>query len=139
MMLSFLHSSRDYAAAKQFLPKRFNTDFGLMEFSFAWDIWLELGDEKALDANLGKLVSGTRWAEDPWMRGALCTSLGDYFMRRGQWRQAVESYQQIPVESGHAQQAVLGPLGALLGELISATGASREALDRFKNYHYPDV
>lgn len=138
-MLSFYHSLHDYATANRFLPKRFNTHHGLIELSFAWDVWTELDDKESLEKHLKLMVDGASCAEYPFTRSMLLASLGDYFLRTGEWRLAAESYREIPVESVNAPQAVLGPVLALCGELLATCEAARKPLAQFKAYHDPDA
>ena len=101
--------------------------------------WSELGDEKSLARHCKRMASGAAYADDPFMRGSLLASLGDYCLRKGQWRKAVECYREIPVESAHAQQAALGPLMALAGEFLAACGEATETLSRFQRHYDPDL
>lgn len=137
-MLSFYHSSRDYATARRFLPKRFNTSFGLTELGFAWDIWSALDDTESLRKHLRLMADGAACADHPFTQSMLLASLGDHFLRTGEWQLAADSYREIPVESVNAHRAVLGPVLALCGELLAACEAARKPLARFKTYHDPD-
>ncbi len=137
-MLSFYHSARDYATASRFLPKRFNTPYGLTELGFAWDIWSELDDKESLRKHLGLMADGAACADYPFTQSMLLASLGDYFLRTGEWQLAAESYRKIPAESVNAHQAVLGPVLALCGELLAACEAARKPIALFKTYHDPD-
>lgn len=137
-MTCFYHSVGDYATARRFLPKRFNGPWGLMELSFAWDIWSELDDKESLRKHSRLMADGAACADCPFMQSVLLARLGDYFLRTGEWRLAAESYREIPVESVNAHQAVLGPVLALCGELLAACEAARKPLALFKAYHDPD-
>ena len=139
-MLSFYHSVGvgDYATASRFLPKRFNGPWGLIELGFAWDIWSELDDKESLSKHRRTMAEGAARADYPFTQSMLLASLGDYLLRTGEWRLAAESYREIPVESVNAHQAVLGPVLALCGELLSACEAARKPLALFKTYHDPD-
>lgn len=138
-MLSFCHSAKDYATASRFLPKRFNGPNGLFELAWAWDIWSGLNDEKSLEKFFLTLATSAASAGHPYTRGLLLTCLGDYCLRTGQWQLAGKFYQLIPVESANTQQAVLGPLLALSGEMLATCQTSRETLSRFKHHHDPDL
>ena len=138
-MLSFYHSAHDNATARRYLPKRFNNPNGLMELGFAWDIWSELDDKESLRKHLMLMADGASCADYPFTRSMLLASLGDYFLRTGEWRLAAESYREIPVESVNAHQAVLGPVLTLCGELLAACEAARKPLALFKTYHDPDI
>lgn len=138
-MLSFHFSSHDYPAAARLIPKRFREPYGLVELAFAWDIWAELGDEKSSARHYKRIAAGAAYADDPFMRGSLLASLGDYCLRKGQWRRATECYRKIPVESAHAHQAALGPLMALAGEFLAACGEATETLSRFQRHYDPDL
>lgn len=137
-MLWFLHGMGDEVAASQFLPKRFNTPFSLVELGLAWEIWLALDNEKALDANLGKVVRAASFAENSYMCGALYANLGHFFVRRERWQEAADSYRQIPLESANSHAAVIGPLAASVGQLVSEIDASRTVLNQFKRCHDPE-
>lgn len=138
-MLSFYHSAGDYATARRFLPKRFNGPWGLTELGFAWDIWSELDDKESLRRHSKLMAEGAACAGYPFTQSMMLASLGDYFLRTGEWRLAAESYREIPVEYVNAHQAVLGPVLALCGELLAACEAARKPLARFKAYHDPDI
>jgi tetratricopeptide (TPR) repeat protein len=138
-MLSFYHSMDDYVSAVKFLPKRFNGRFGLLELSFAWDIWTELGDEDSMRRHLKRFVDWAWHADQPLARSILLANLGDYFLRMGEWRAASECYQEIRADSANAHQAVLGPVLALAGELWAACKDAHETLRLFKTYDDPDA
>ena len=136
-MLWFFHGMGDEVAASHFLPKRFNTPFGLVELGWAWEIWLALDNEKALDANLGKVVRAASFAENSYMCGALYAILGEFFLRRERWQEAADSYRQIPAESANSHAAVIGPLAASVGQLVSEIDASQMVLNHLKKCHDP--
>ena len=138
-MFPFYHSTRDYHAARGFLPKHFNGPNGLFELAGAWDVWLHLDDQKSLEKHFPKLEDAAAHAEHPYTQGLLLACLGEYCLRTGQWRLAVRFYQLIPVESANTHQAVLGPLHAHFGELLDTCKTAREKLNRFKHYHDPDL
>lgn len=138
-MLSFYYSAHDYRAACQFIPKRFKNPYGMLELGFAWDIWTELGDEKALEKHFKIMAAGATGADAPETRGALLASLGDYCLRKGQWKMAADCFREIPSESFHPHHAVLGPLMALAGELLATCGTARETLSGFQKRHDPDL
>lgn len=106
-MLSFFHSAHDYTSASRFIPERFRSPYGMIELAFAWDIWGALENEQALARHFDQMADWAERAEDPFMRGNLFASLGDYCLHRAWWRRAVECYKEIPVESANAHQAVI--------------------------------
>ncbi len=134
-MLSYHHSTKNYLAAKQFIPKRFNGPLGLIELAFAWDVWSGLDDKKSLQKHFKIMTAGADAASDPFTHSVLLASLGDYFLRTGEWRLAAESYREIPVEFVNAHQAVLGPVLAIYGELLAACAAAHKTLALFKTHH----
>lgn len=131
-MFFFYYSAGEFVAAIPFMPKRFNGTNGMLELTFAWDIWTSLGDEESLEKHFNSLVACAETALNPFMRGTLFARLGDYCLRKGCWRAAMKNCGQITVESGCPTQAVLGPLLALSGELLASCDTARQTLDRFK-------
>jgi tetratricopeptide (TPR) repeat protein len=138
-MLSFYHSTRDYQAARRFIPKRFNSPYGLVELGFAWDIWSALGDEKSMELHFEAMVAGAESADHAFTRGMLLANLGDYCLLKTRWEMAAGCYREIPVESANAHQAVLGPLLALAGNFLSECSERRQALEDFQHHHDPDL
>lgn len=138
-MLSFHHSAHDYRAASQFIPKQFKNPYGMLELSYAWDIWAKFNDEKAMERHSNIMAAGAAGADDPATRGALLASLGDYCLRKGQWAIAAHFYRDIPPESFRPQHAVLGPLMALAGELLAACDTAKKTLSGFQKRHDPDL
>ena len=131
-MFLFYHSAGEYVVAIPFMPKRFNGTNGMLELTSAWDIWTSLGDEASLEKYFNSLVACAETALNPFMRGTLFARLGDYCLGKGKWRQAARYFEQVTIDSGSTYQAVLGPLLALAGELLTACGTARQSFLQFK-------